>query len=390
MPILNRVAAALAALRESVPNADGQLPGIIPPARSDAGAAVTAERAVSLSTVYRAIQILATSASQISYQVESNGLRLPDAQVPSLMKKPCLDMSRSDFIEQTVLSLVVSGNAYWLENHGPAGAVLDVTPLNPHEVRVAKDSKTDAISYHYRGDTYGADRIKHMTLLKLPGRLTGLGPIQAAQIELRGALELRDYAALWFSEGKIPSGVLTSEQVLTADDAKQYRAAWYNTEDGAGLKVLGKGTSYEPLMLKPADAQWLESQQFTTTQLARLFGTPASLMLAAVEGSAMTYSNVEQDWIAFVRFTLMGYLRKIEEALTSLTVRGQDVRFNFEALLRTDTKTRYEGHEIGLRAGFLDDDEVRAIEGMAPFTAEQRARRAAAPPAPATAKDTAA
>lgn len=393
MPIIKRVAAALAALKRS--DAGAMLPGIIPPARSYAAAGVTAETAVSLSTVYRALQILTTSGSQISWYSERNGLRMDDAGVPSLAKRPCLDLDNSEFIEQTIMSLAVSGDFFWLKNTGPNDAVLDVTPLNPHEVRVAQDPQTGRISYHHRGTEYPASRIVHKSLMKLPGKLRGLGPIQAAQIELRGALELRDYAALWFSEGKIPSGILTSEQVLTAEDAKTYRAAWNGTDatpadNPSGVKVLGKGTTYTPIMLKPADAQWLESQQFTTTQLARLFGTPASLMLAAVEGSAMTYSNVEQDWIAFTRFTLMGYLRKIETALTELTPRGQKIRFNVDALLRSDTKTRYEAHSIGISGGFLTDDEARAIEGYAPLTAAQRATMAARKPAPAPTEEKAA
>ena len=388
MPILNRVAAALGlAKRESIPNADGQLPGIVPPSRTSYAAGITTETAVSMSTVYRAFSILATSAGQISYHVERNGLVLPDAEVPSLMKRPCLDLDNSEFIEQTVLSMVTTGNAYWLLNEGPAGAVIDVTVLNPHNVRPAKDPKSGRLTYWVGSTEYPAHRIKHMALLKLPGRLTGLGPIQAAQVELRGALELRDYAALWFSEGSVPDGVLTSEQVLTADDAKTYRAAWNAPAaegDTSRLRVLGKGTTYEPIMLKPADAQWLESQQFTTTQLARLLGMPASLMLAAVEGSAMTYSNVEQDWIAFTRFTLMGYLRKIENALTDLTVRGQSVRFKLDTLLRSDTKTRYEAHGIGISAGFLTINEARAIEGYPPLSAaELEALKPKPAPAPA-------
>jgi HK97 family phage portal protein len=389
MSFIPRVAAALGlAKRDSVPNADGMLAGIVPPARTAAGIPVTADTAVSLSTVYRALQILATSASQISYAVERNGLALAGSAVPSLMKRPCLALDTSEFIEQTVLSLAATGNAYWLLNRGPAGgSVLDVTPLNPHEVRPAKDPKTGKLTYWHGGTEYAAEDIKHMALMKLPGRLTGLGPIQAAQVELRGALELRDYASLWFSEGKVPSGILTSEQVLTADDAKVFKAAWNGTnekpvDNPSGVKVLGKGTTYTPIMLKPADAQWLESQQFTTTQLARLLGMPASLMLATVEGSAMTYSNVEQDWIAFTRFTLMGYLRKIENALTELTAAGQTVRFKLETLLRSDTKTRYEAHNLGITAGFLTINEARAIEGYAPLSA---AELAAAKPAPAPA-----
>lgn len=392
MPILRSVAAALGfATRDAAAAAAAPAPapsaGIIPPSRDRLPRAVTAESAVTLSTVFRAFQVITTSAIQISYHPYRGGQRVPESQVPSLLKRPCLDMTRTEFIEATITSMVATGDAFWLKNFGPDGySVLDVTPLNPHEVTVNRDPKTRAKIYGYRGKTYTGADIVQVSLLRLPGHLTGLGPIQAAQTEIAGALDLRDYSANWFAEGTVPDGILSSDQVLTPEDAKLYREQWTKSTGNPTadrLKVLGKGTTYEALMLKPADAQWLESQQFTTTQLARLFGTPASLMLAAVEGSAMTYSNVEQDWIAFTRFTLMGYLRKIEDALTELTPRGQDVKFNVDSLLRSDTKTRYEAHQIGITAGFLDEDEVRALENMPPLTPAQRAAKAAAAPAPA-------
>ena len=49
--------------------------------------------------------------------------------------------------------------------------------------------------------------------------------------------------------------------------------------------------------------------------------------------------------------------------------RGQYVKFNRGSLLRTDLKTRYEAHEIGLRAGFLTLDEVRELEDREPLPA---------------------
>ena len=96
-------------------------------------------------------------------------------------------------------------------------------------------------------------------------------------------------------------------------------------------------------------------------------------MLVSLDGNSMTYSNVEQEWLAFVRFTLMQYLRKIEEALTEISPLGQTIRFDLEVLLRSDTKSRYDAHRVALDAGFLTVDEVRAIEGRAPLTDEQRA-----------------
>lgn len=390
MPIIQRVAAALGFHSRSV---SGTAPsaGITIPPRPESHRFVSTRDAASLSDVYRAMQIITTSTLQVTHHVERGGLRLDDSETPSLIKKPCLDMSTADFFEQTVMSMFASGDGFWLK-HEVADTVQNLEILNPHEMTVRKDPKTSVITYHYRGTVYRANQIMQVSLMKLPGDLRGLGPIQATQVELRGALELRDYASLWFSEGKIPSGILTSEQVLTAEDAKLFKAAWNGTEENpvdnpSGVKVLGKGTTYTPIMLKPADAQWLESRQFTTTQLARLFGVPASLMLAAVEGGSMTYANIEQDWIGFVRFTLMAYLRKIEDALTGLTVRGQKVKFNVDSLLRSDTLTRYQAHQLGMNAGFLTDDEVRAMEGRAPLTDKQREQMKPQQPAPAVTKE---
>lgn len=388
MPKLRTVAAALGfSKREAAAAAPAVTAGPVIPSRMAGPAFVSADRAVTHSTIYRAFQILTTSASQITFHVERGGFRLPDEQTASVIKRPCLDMTNTEFIEYLVTSMAASGDGF-IRKHYAGSQLVNLEPLNPHEVHVFAHPKTGKKRFAYKGKEYGTDEILQLSLLKLPGRLRGLGPIQAAQEEIAGALDLNEYASNWFRDGSVPDGILTSDQILTRDDAEQYKAQF--TAKGTGgvsdrLKVLGKGTTYEALLLKPADAQWLESRQFTTTELARLFGTPASLMLAAVEGSAMTYSNVEQDWIAFTRFTLMGYLRKIEDALSDVLPRGQRVRFNVDALLRTDTKTRYEAHNIGLAAGFLVDDEVRAMENLPPLTDAQRATIAAKKPAPAPA-----
>jgi phage portal protein BeeE len=60
----------------------------------------------------------------------------------------------------------------------------------------------------------------------------------------------------------------------------------------------------------------------------------------------------------------MSYLIEIEQGLTSLLPRGQEAHFNIEALLRSDTLTRYNAHKLGIEAGFLTIEEVRAIEGL--------------------------
>lgn len=363
---------------------------VLPPAR-DAGP-VTVADAVTIPAVYRALAVLTGSAAQLPIVAQRAGLVLPDAKTPALVRRPSLDCSRSDFIEQLVMSLAVSGNAFIRKNKAGRDVIsLDV--LNPHLVTITRDPKTDEVRFGYNGKSYTADEIEHLHLMRLPGALRGIGPIQAAQETMRGTVDMRDHMSRWFIDSGQPAGILSSDQELTADQARRYRNAWnYLDADGkpiaaqdnpSRIRVLGKGTKYEPILISPKDALWLEAQAFTTLEVARMFGTPTSLMYAALEGNSQTYSNVEQEWLAYTRFTLMAYLRKIEEALTALTPIGTTVRFNLEGLLRSDTKTRYDGYAVALSARFMTVNEVRAIEGLPPVAGGD----VLAPTQPAPAKE---
>lgn len=343
--------------------------GILPPPRP-AGGYISTDAALRLADVYRAVQVYQTAVAQLSLDVERDR---PLAETPALIRRPSLDMSRSAFLAETVAALRTHGNAYWLKERGHDGTVLNLTPLDPNRVRAYRHERTGRPLYAYDGrEDYTERDMQHLKLMRRSGQLYGLGPIQAARVELAGAADVRDYGATWYQRDDVPSGVLTTDQPLTADISEQYKERWTKTHDG-GVRVLGNGLKYQPILLKPSDAQWIEAQRLTTVQIARLFGVPAALMLASIEGSSQTYTNVEQSWIEFVRFSLMADLREIEEALTACLPRTQTVRFNLETLLRTDTKTRYEAHEIGLRAKFLTVDEVRAIENLSPLPAHQPA-----------------
>ena len=362
----------------------GILPGIAPSNR-DRGRLVSQERALTLSTVFRAVQIHATAVAQLPLQIERGGQVITDT--PAIVAKPSLSKSRSRFLEEVTSCLYLDGNAFLKLIRSAFGEVVDIDVLDPRKVTVTTNTTTGRKTFGYGDRTDWTTRdILHLKFLSIPGVDRGLGPIQAAQVELSGAIDARDYGSGWLTESGMPNGVLKTDQVLNQDQAEEYKRVWKgldkdgNRIPGHGahdIKVLGSGLNYLPLLLKPSDVQFLETQQFTTTQIARLMGVPASVFLAAVEGGSQTYSNVEQDWIGYVRFSLMNVLRKIEEAFTEITPRGQTARFSIDVLLRTDTKTRYESHKSALDAGWLTDDEVRAVEGRPPLTDAQRAQIAA-------------
>lgn len=346
-----------------LPRAEGETGagsgGMTAPPRDPAGRYVTVGEAFSLPMVYRAIQIHAIAGKQLSIDTFRGAQQIDDHD---LTRRPDPFISRSSWIEQNIVSLASTGNCYW-EIVGDVLAPAALPVLNPLDVRILTNSAGRVTGYTYRGRELPPSRIKHLTLLRVPGTAYGLGPVQAANPDLRGALDTRDYAANWFDTGGMPNGLLKTEQHLAPEKAREAKTMWNETASAKdGVAVLGNGLEYQQVFLSPKDVQFIESQQFNVITIARMFGTPASLMLAAVEGNSQTYANVEQDWLAYVRFTLMGYLVEIEDALTSLLPGKQQARFNIEALLRADTTTRYQSHEAAIRMGLYSADYARQIE----------------------------
>lgn len=366
------------------------LPGIIPPSRSSVIA--TPENAITLHSVYRAIEILLNSGSQLSVDSKKNSAIVEEP--PAILRRPSLDLDRDDFVEETFMSMILDGNLFWLRQMVD-GKTIAVEPLNPFLVGVNRDPRTGRKYFQYQGKEYSTADIIHRSRMKLPGQLRGRSVIQAAREDMESALKTRNFAAGVFDDHRVIDGILTSEQVLNGEDAKKARYSMDRRDLDTGekieenyqstLRVLGKGMSFQSLTLHPKDAQWLESQGFNVTVVARMFGVPASLMMATLEGNSQTYSNVEQDWLAFVRFTLTGYLRKIESAFTELLPNGQTAKFNIEGLLRSDTLTRYKAHQIAVNQWMLPE-EIRKVENLPPLTPEQlevlKASKAAPQPIP--------
>lgn len=333
--------------------------GVKPPPRIGVGA--TANTSLTLPAVYRAVTLISSGVSQLTVDVWRGQEQI---KAPQWITRPDIKISRLAFLEQTVTSLVTQGNAFWrVIRSSPADPVEALVVVDPNDVFIEDHTDT----FQYRGKTLQPWQMQHLALLRIPGQRRGLGPIQSARLELSGAIDMRDYSANWFTAGSIPNAVLKSDSMLTGEDAKRYKDAFLEAVNANEPIVLGQGLAYSPIFLSPKDAQFLESREFSTSEIARLFGVPAHLLLINQEGSSQTYANVQDADLSFTRWTLMRYIREVEEAFTSLLPRTQVARFNVDAILRASTKARYEAHKIALEAKFLTIDEVREIEGLDPL-----------------------
>ena len=319
-----------------------------------------------LDSVYRALAILEGSISQLTLDRYSRTLGRPRGSATGMIQRILPGgQTLPGFLGEITQSLAQTGNA-WLRvpRDGAAGPV---RVLDPSRCSARIDVATGVKTITY--DSLTVFDVRQLQLTHVPGEPLGQGPIQAWADGLRGAIDAHQYAAQWTKRGGRPTGILTTDQTLSADMAKEWKDAANKTmTPEGGVAVLGSGLTYKQCYLTPAELQLLDVRKVNVISVARIFGIPARLMLTSGDGDSKTYANMEQESILFVRHTLMPYMREIEAALSELL--PDDVRFNVDGFLRPDTTTRYAAHKVAIEAGFLTIDEVRAIEGLNPLPKE--------------------
>lgn len=123
------------------------------------------------------------------------------------------------------------------------------------------------------------------------------------------------------------------------------------------------------LETKLVNAQFFELQGLTTRRIANAFGVK-NFQLNDMEKS--TYNNVESQNRAFYSDTLQPVIEAYEQEINYKLIpafqrrEGLYSHVNVDALLRSDIKSRYEAHQIGINTGFETIAEAREYENK-PF-----------------------
>jgi HK97 family phage portal protein len=198
---------------------------------------------------------------------------------------------------------------------------------------------------------------------------------------MRHALELnnaiREAATGLFANGARPSGIL---KVSSGDreQVERLKAEWNARHAGerqGGIAVVSGELGFEPIAMSADDAQFVAARKLSSTEIARAFRVPP-WMIGAEDGGSMTYSNTENQALAFVSYGLRPWLVAIEQALTAdgdLFTATTFAEFLIDGLLRADSKTRAEVYRLALDpvSGWLRRDEVRRLENLEPESASQ-------------------
>lgn len=326
----------------------------------------TPETALSLTAVWRSVQILATSVSNLGWQTKryATGMEMV-VENPSFLNSPSLTSTRHSLFYATISEMALTGNAFWVKTYNSANVVTDVTLLPSSAVNVTLSDPNNVNSprvYSYMARNYTVREIEHLQLFPRAGWLKAPSPIHICSADITAALDLRDYQSNWFSSSGIPTGVLKTNKEISSDDADAITAAWHTKQAQRQLAVLSN-MDYQSIQLNPAEALFTEVSSQVVQGIARLFGIPARKLVTGVDGTSDTYSNLTDEESAFFRETLQAYVRPLQDALSNCLPRGTRVEPLWEDLILSKP-TRIAMWKDAIDAGIVTAEYAAQKEGF--------------------------
>ncbi len=202
-----------------------------------------------------------------------------------------------------------------------------------------------------------------------PGSPFGLSPVTYGSRVTGTALAAERFGGQFFTKGGHPTGILSVPGQPTPEQSKDL-LEWLMNKDKREPLVLPAGTTYETIQVDPKDSQFIELMRFTVEQTCRRHGVPPSMVYAAVSGQSVTYANVSQADLAFLKHTLSYPIDLFEDALSALIPAPQIIKLNRDAILEGDPELREKLLDLQLRNNTRTVNEVRALRDEDPFGPE--------------------
>lgn len=338
---------------------------------SSAGVSVNQKSALGVATVYACVDVLARTIASLPlhvYQRLPNGERQRAPGMPLyrlLHDAPNAEMTSADFRYAMQANLSLHQNAYAVIGRQRDGDIFDLVPWPATEVEFYRDATTRELTYQMGGSRLSSQDVLHLRGMTFDG-VCSKTLVSSVKDVIGLAIALDRNAGTFFKNGSMPGGFVKTAGTLSAEAIERLRAQFTLTGENAHkVKVLEEGLDWQDgSRTVNKDAQFDESRDRQSREIARLFGVPAQKIGLI---SSQPRANAEQENLSFVVDTIRPICVRWEQALNArLFPRGSDLfaEFDLTGLLRGDSKTRAEYYALARQWGWMSVNEIRRAENM--------------------------
>lgn len=352
---------------------------------------VKGKNALKIDTVYACIRIRSESVAKLPikvYQEDESGVqRQKRHQIYQILKlRPNPYMSAFDFWKVIEAQCCLYGNGYANIEYDRKGKVVGLWPMDSSRVKVVVDDDTSLSGIAMSGSKvaykvdlgYEQRKLSTDEVLHFKGGITldglvGLSPLDWLKGTLENGASANKFVNNFYKQGLQVKGLVQYVGDLDEKAKRNFREKFESMSSGLNnshrIALLPVGYQFQPISISMHDAQFLENNQLTIRQIASAYGIK---MHQLNDLTRATHSNVAEQQNEFYTDTLQPILTMYEQELTYKLLLDEEIeegyffRFNIDAILRSDLKTRYEAYRIGVQGGFLKPNEARGKENLPP------------------------
>lgn len=362
-------------------SADSILRDLLGQSNSKAGQAVNIRTALELTTVLGIARVISEGIAQVPwkmFQRGTDGGRREASEHPLfyLLKRRPNDWQTSfEFREQIAFHLVLAGNAFVFVNRSLDGEIIELLPYEPGAVTVKRNDDM-SLSYRLRLANGQETAVPALNIWHLRGPswngYAGLDAVHLARNAIGLSLATEEFGSSLFANGARPGGLLTTEQMVSRETAKEIKEAWASAQAGSGnamkTALLANGLKYQALSQTADEAQFNETRRRVVNDLCAAFRVNP-IMVMQTEGTS-SYASVEQMFLAHLTHTLMPWYERIEQsAEVNLLTRAEQkagyyTKLEAKALMRGTAKDRAEYFAIMRQNGVITANQWLEAEDM--------------------------
>lgn len=291
-----------------------------------------------------------------------------------VLRKPNRYQTIVQFVEQWMFSKLSRGNTYVLKQRDNRGVVTALYVLDPLRVIPLVTTGGDVYYQINRDDlsevsaeqiTVPASEVIHDRMNAFYHPLIGMSPIFACGMAAAQGLAIQNNSQKFFANGSNPSGILTSPQEITPEQAARIKTQWEANFGGdkiGGVAVVENGVTYKPMAMTAVDSQLIDQLKWTADTICSTFHVPPYMVGI---GPPPPYANVEpllQQYLAQCIQILSVSLEKcLDEGLGLGPQFGNSygTEFDIDDLIWMDTATRIKAAVDAIGGAGMSPNEAR-------------------------------
>ncbi|MFS0980780.1 phage portal protein [Enterococcus casseliflavus] len=313
------------------------------------------ETALLQSDIFTAVRIIAGDLASAKYKVDN------DAFVEDLLNKKANSSTTStNFLFVLIANMILNGNGFAHIERDKNGKVTGLRNLKSSQVTILESDDGKELGYRvmFTDETREVDYqdMIHLKTFTVDGKV-GISPLYSLKPELSMLKNGNGLLAGFFKRGVNVGGILKlADSTLNNKQKKEIRQQFEEANAGSVL-VLDSTQDYKQIEVNTKILEMIQNNQYSTSQIAKVFGIPLSKF-----GMELTNSSDSDQNDVYISSALNQYVKALEQEFAKLHV---DVEIDFSDLRdQSANRLLIRAVEKNGGSGVLTINELRRLYNL--------------------------